>query len=45
MIALAQLSPTLGNLDANRRMHLERIEAARAAGADLVVFPELSLTG
>ena len=44
-VAVAQIEPTLGGLQANLRMHLEQIEAARGMGADLVVFPELSLTG
>ncbi len=44
-VAVAQISPTLGNVQANLRMHLARIEEARAASADLLVFPELSLTG
>jgi predicted amidohydrolase len=44
-VAIAQLAPTLGNLQANLKLHLDQIEAARAGGADLVVFPELSLTG
>ena len=44
-VAVAQIAPTLGNLDANLRIHREQIQAARVVGADLVVFPELSLTG
>ena len=44
-IAVAQCAPALGAFERNLRMHLERIETARAAGARLVVFPELSLTG
>ncbi|REJ96580.1 MAG: carbon-nitrogen hydrolase [Planctomycetota bacterium] len=44
-IALAQTAPALGVVDANHNDHLEKIAAARAARADLVVFPELSLTG
>jgi predicted amidohydrolase len=44
-IALAQLAPRLGALDANLRRHHELLEAGRAAGAGLVVFPELGLTG
>lgn len=44
-VALAQVAPSLGDLKANLEMHREvALEAARA-GADLVVFPELSLTG
>ncbi len=44
-VAIAQVSPVLGDLDRNLRTHLERIESAREAGASLIVFPELSLTG
>lgn len=44
-MALAQIAPVLGDLEINLRLHLERIEAARARGASLIVFPELSLTG
>jgi NAD+ synthase (glutamine-hydrolysing) len=44
-IALAQISPRLGELEANFALHHELIERARGDGADLVVFPELGLTG
>jgi len=44
-IALAQLAPRLGELEANLVRHRETIAAARSAGAALVVFPELGLTG
>ena len=44
-VHLAQIAPALGDVARNRDLHLDRIEAARAGGADLVVFPELSLTG
>ncbi|MBM4434522.1 MAG: carbon-nitrogen hydrolase [Chloroflexi bacterium] len=44
-IALAQCAPALGAFKRNVAMHLEAIERARAGGATLVVFPELSLTG
>ncbi|HSL97699.1 MAG TPA: nitrilase-related carbon-nitrogen hydrolase [Candidatus Deferrimicrobiaceae bacterium] len=44
-IALAQIAPRLGALDDNLARHRELIEEARAGGADLVVFPELGLTG
>ena len=44
-IALAQCAPALGAFKRNVAMHLETIERARAGGARLVVFPELSLTG
>jgi predicted amidohydrolase len=44
-IALAQVAPRLGALEDNLAVHHQRIAEARAAGADLVVFPELGLTG
>jgi len=44
-VAMAQISPLLGDRRQNLSTHLERIEAARNQGADLIVFPELSLTG
>ncbi|MFN8005586.1 MAG: nitrilase-related carbon-nitrogen hydrolase [Terriglobia bacterium] len=42
---MAQLSPKLGNLRSNIDQHCAWIERARAAGAELIIFPELSLTG
>ena len=44
-IALAQINPTVGDIPANTRCHLRVIEQAKAAGAQLVVFPELSVIG
>jgi predicted amidohydrolase len=44
-IALAQVAPQLGALEANLERHATVIAEARAAGAGLVVFPELGLTG
>ncbi len=44
-VALAQVTAKLGDLEANLSKHLEYIEKAKDAGADLVIFPELSLTG
>ncbi len=44
-IALAQIAPELGALEANLERHHEILGTARADGADLVVFPELGLTG
>jgi predicted amidohydrolase len=44
-LALAQIAPRLGALDDNLARHRDLIGEARAGGADLVVFPELGLTG
>jgi predicted amidohydrolase len=44
-IALAQIAPRLGQLDENIARHHELLGQARSAGAGLVVFPELGLTG
>jgi NAD+ synthetase len=45
LIAAAQLNCTVGDLPGNAARILEHAERARAAGADLVVTPELSLCG
>jgi predicted amidohydrolase len=44
-IALAQFNTQLGNFPVNLDKHLSLIQDARASDADLLVFPELSLTG
>ena len=44
-VALVQLAPRLGVVDENLARHLELLEQARGESADLVVFPELGLTG
>jgi predicted amidohydrolase len=44
-LALAQIATKLGDVDANLDKHLDFINQAREQRADLVVFPELSLTG
>lgn len=44
-VGLAQINPQLGNLQANLELHLKTIEAAADQGVELLVFPELSLTG
>lgn len=43
-LVVAQTNPTLGDLRANLEEHLGTVDAALGA-ADLVLFPELSLTG
>jgi NAD+ synthase (glutamine-hydrolysing) len=44
-IALAQLNPTSGDITGNTAKILAALEAASAAGADLVVTPEMALPG
>jgi predicted amidohydrolase len=44
-IALAQIAPRLGALDDNLARHHDLLDQARDEHADLVVFPELGLTG
>ncbi len=43
--ALAQVDPRLGDVDANLALYERRMQEARGLGADVVIFPELSLTG
>ncbi|GAB4409143.1 MAG: carbon-nitrogen hydrolase [Anaerolineae bacterium] len=45
MLGLAQISPKLGDVPANLEKHLARMEEAAAQGVQLLLFPELSLTG
>ncbi len=44
-VALAQINPTVGDLAGNRKLVEEAAARARAERADLVVLPELALTG
>jgi predicted amidohydrolase len=44
-VALAQVAPRLGDVEANLDLAADRIREAAADGANLVVFPELALTG
>jgi NAD+ synthase (glutamine-hydrolysing) len=44
-VALAQIAPVLGDRQRNVALHLEQLQAALRQQADLIVFPELSLTG
>jgi NAD+ synthase (glutamine-hydrolysing) len=44
-LALAQIATKLGNVQANLEKHLDYIQQAQTRKADLIVFPELSLTG
>ncbi len=44
-IAIAQINPRLGDVAANLAIYEEQIRLAAKRGADLLLFPELSLTG
>jgi NAD+ synthase (glutamine-hydrolysing) len=44
-VALAQLNPTVGDLDGNLAMLTDAYDRAEAAGCDIVAFPELAVTG
>jgi predicted amidohydrolase len=44
-LALAQIATKLGDVESNLAKHLELIQQAKAQKNDLIVFPELSLTG
>ncbi|MEX2612519.1 MAG: NAD+ synthase [Gaiellaceae bacterium] len=44
-VALAQLNAVVGDLKGNREKILSFLSEARSVGADLVIFPELAITG
>jgi NAD+ synthase (glutamine-hydrolysing) len=44
-VSLAQINPTVGDIEGNVRRVIDDIGRARALGADLVAFPELAVTG
>jgi len=44
-LALAQVNPIVGDLEGNRGLILDRLAEAKANAADLVLFPELAVTG
>jgi len=44
-LALAQVNPTVGDLTGNRQLCLETARQAAAAGANIVAFPEMVITG
>ncbi|HEU0248749.1 MAG TPA: NAD+ synthase [Gaiellaceae bacterium] len=44
-LALAQVNVVVGDLEGNRAKLLEQLRRASGEGADLVVFPELAITG
>ena len=44
-ISLAQINTTVGDLDLNTEKIISNIELAKSQDSDLVIFPELSITG
>lgn len=44
-VAAAQINTTVGDIDGNARLIQEWIEKAQAQGVELLVFPELTITG
>ena len=44
-LALAQVNPTVGAIEENRKKIAVRLEEARRLDAVVVLFPELALTG
>ena len=44
-VALAQINPTVGDLAGNAGLIAESVKAAKDAGANLIVFPEMIVTG
>jgi len=44
-IGMAQINTTVGDFEGNTRKIIERIDEAEAHGADMVAFPELTVTG
>jgi NAD+ synthase (glutamine-hydrolysing) len=44
-VALAQINPTVGDLEGNARLIVDWIGRARDLAADIVCFPELAITG
>src|SRR5512132_2247713 len=44
-VALAQVNPTVGAVEANARLVMAGVDRARALGCDIIAFPELVLTG
>jgi NAD+ synthase/NAD+ synthase (glutamine-hydrolysing) len=44
-IALGQINPTVGDFSGNAAKHIDYARRAQAAGAGLILFPELSVCG
>jgi NAD+ synthase (glutamine-hydrolysing) len=43
--AIAQINATVGDLEGNTQKILAYMKKARDAGADIIIFPELAITG
>lgn len=44
-IALAQINPTVGDIEGNTRLITQRLDEARRSGAEIIAFPELAILG
>ena len=44
-VALAQINPTVGDLAGNAALIKSSVQSAQSAGAHLIVFPEMIITG
>ena len=44
-VALAQINPTVGDLAGNAGLIADSVKSAQAQGANLIVFPEMIVTG
>jgi len=44
-VALAQINPTVGDIEGNSSRIIDSIETARSAGVDMVITPELAVFG
>jgi NAD+ synthase (glutamine-hydrolysing) len=44
-VALAQINPTVGDLNGNSALIMNSVQAAKKAGAHIIVFPEMIVTG
>ena len=42
---MAQINTTVGDLEGNKKIILSSIDSARSAGAGILLFPELTITG
>ncbi len=44
-VALAQINPTVGDLEGNSALIMQNVQSAKTAGAHIIVFPEMIVTG